>query len=57
LQKVEALLAGQAITPELAAKAGEAAVEGANPLAKNGYKVPLTRAVVRRTLLELASKA
>jgi xanthine dehydrogenase YagS FAD-binding subunit len=54
LQKVEAMLAGQRITPELAAKAGESAVEGANPLAKNGYKVPLTKAVVRRTVLGLA---
>jgi len=34
LEKVEAILAGQRITPELAARAGEAAVEGANPLAK-----------------------
>ncbi len=40
-----------------AAKAGEAAVEGARPLAKNGYKVPLTKAVVKRTLLSLAAKA
>jgi xanthine dehydrogenase YagS FAD-binding subunit len=54
LPKVEAMLAGQRITPELAAKAGEAAVEGANPLAKNGYKIPLTKAVVSRTLLSLA---
>jgi xanthine dehydrogenase YagS FAD-binding subunit len=54
LEKVEALVTGQRITPELAAKAGEAAVEGANPLAKNGYKVPLTRAVVRRTISGLA---
>ena len=54
LPKVEAMLAGQRITPELAAKAGDAAVEGANPLAKNGYKIPLTKAVVRRTLLSLA---
>ena len=53
LQKVEAMLAGQRITPELAAKAGEAAVEGAAPLAKNGYKVPLTKAVVRRTVAGL----
>jgi xanthine dehydrogenase YagS FAD-binding subunit len=53
LEKVEALLTGQRITPELAAKAGEAAVEGANPLAKNGYKVPLTKAVVRRTITGL----
>jgi xanthine dehydrogenase YagS FAD-binding subunit len=56
LPKVEALLAGKTITPELAAQAGEAAVEGANPLAKNAYKVPLTRAVVRRTILALGTK-
>jgi xanthine dehydrogenase YagS FAD-binding subunit len=53
LPKVEAMLVGQRITPELAAKAGEAAVEGAHPLAKNKYKVPLTKAVVKRTLLSL----
>lgn len=57
LPKVEAILAGQRITPELAARAGEVALEGANPLAKNAYKVPLTKAVVRRTVLELATKA
>src|SRR5262249_11386182 len=33
---VEKMLAGQKITPELAEKAGEAAVAGARPLAKNG---------------------
>src|SRR5579884_2591785 len=52
--KVEALLAGQKITPELAAKAGETAIEGAQPLAKNKYKLPLTRAVVKRTVLSVA---
>ena len=57
LEKVERLLAGQRITPDLAAKAGEAAVEGAQPLAKNAYKVPMTRALVRRTLLELATRS
>jgi len=57
LPKVEAMLAGQRITPELAAQAGEAALAGANPLAKNAYKVPLTKAVVRRTLVELAGRA
>jgi hypothetical protein len=30
-------------------------VAGARPLAKNGYKVPLTSALVERTLLELIS--
>ena len=53
----EGLLAGQRITPELAAQAGEAALAGATPLAKNAYKVPLTKAVVRRTLVELTSRA
>jgi xanthine dehydrogenase YagS FAD-binding subunit len=55
LPKVEAMLAGQRITPELAAKAGEAAIEGAQPLAKNKYKLPLTKAIVKRTLASLAS--
>ena len=57
LPKVEAMLAGQRITPELAAQAGEAAIEGARPLAKNKYKIPLTKAVVKRTLLSLAASA
>ena len=54
LPEVERLLAGQRITPELAAKAGEAAVAGARPLAKNAYKVPLTQAMVRRALIDAA---
>ena len=55
--EVEKLLAGQRITKELAAKAGEVAVAGARPLAKNGYKVPLTRAMVARTVEALGAKA
>jgi xanthine dehydrogenase YagS FAD-binding subunit len=50
----ERLLAGHRITAELAAQAAEAALAGANPLAKNAYKVPLTKAIVRRATLELA---
>jgi xanthine dehydrogenase YagS FAD-binding subunit len=55
LPEVEKMLAGQRITPDLAAKAGEAAVAGARPLAKNGYKVPLTRNMLRRTLEAFAT--
>jgi len=55
LPQVEQMLAGQRITETLAAKAAEAALEGAKPLAKNAYKVPLTKGVVRRTLMQLAS--
>ena len=55
LPKVEAMLTGQRVTPELAARAGEAALEGAQPLAKNGYKIPLTKVVVKRTALALGA--
>ena len=34
-----------------------AAVAGARPLAKNAYKVPLTRNLVKRTLVELSARA
>ena len=54
LPEVEKLLAGQRITPALADKAGDAAVIGARPLAKNAYKIPLTRGMVARTLEALA---
>jgi xanthine dehydrogenase YagS FAD-binding subunit len=54
LPKVEQMLAGQRIDETLAATAAEAALEGAKPLAKNAYKIPLTKGVVRRTLLDLA---
>jgi xanthine dehydrogenase YagS FAD-binding subunit len=54
LPEVERMLAGQRITPELAAKAGDAAVSGARPLAKNGYKVPLTRNMLARVVQDLA---
>jgi xanthine dehydrogenase YagS FAD-binding subunit len=57
LPNVERMLAGQRITAELAAKAGEAAIAGAQKLSKNAYKVPMTKALVRRTLLALATRA
>jgi xanthine dehydrogenase YagS FAD-binding subunit len=55
--EAERLLAGQRVTPELAAKVAEVAVAGANPLAKNKYKVPLTREIVQRNVLGLATRA
>jgi xanthine dehydrogenase YagS FAD-binding subunit len=57
LPEVERLLTGQRITPDVAAKAADAAVAGARTLEKNAYKVPLTKGVVRRTLLDLVSRA
>jgi xanthine dehydrogenase YagS FAD-binding subunit len=57
VQGAERVLEGQRLTPSLAARAGEAAVEGARPLSKNAYKVPLTKAVVARTVLAVAGVA
>jgi xanthine dehydrogenase YagS FAD-binding subunit len=54
--EVERLLKGQPLTADLAAKAGETAVAGARPLAKNGYKVGMTRSLVARTLEGLARR-
>jgi len=54
LADVEQLLAGKRVTADLAAQAGEVAITGARPLAKNGYKVPLTKNMVTRTLETLA---
>jgi len=52
--KAEAAIKGKPLNEASAAAAGLAAVDGAKPLAKNGYKVPLTQAVVKRALLSLA---
>jgi xanthine dehydrogenase YagS FAD-binding subunit len=45
---------GRRIDETSAGQAGEAAIAGAQPLAKNAYKVGMVRALVRRTLLEVA---
>ena len=52
--KAEAALRGQRLTETTAAAAGAAAVADARPLARNGYKVALTQATVKRALLSLA---
>lgn len=47
----ETLLRGKKLTEALAQAAGAQATQGATPLAKNRYKLPLLSAVVARTLL------
>jgi xanthine dehydrogenase YagS FAD-binding subunit len=47
-------LVGQSINENTAAKAGEAAVQGARPLSQNGYKVKLAQVAVKRALLAAA---
>ncbi len=47
-------LHGAKVDAESAAKCGEAAVQGAIPLSKNGYKVQLVKAAVKRAVLAAA---
>jgi xanthine dehydrogenase YagS FAD-binding subunit len=49
-------LEGKAITEESAGAAGEAAAEGATPLAQNAYKVKLIAVAVKRAILIAAGK-
>ena len=50
-EAAEKALAGKELDEATATSAGEAAVEGAHPLSKNGYKVQLVRVAVKRALL------
>ncbi|MFB3789327.1 MAG: xanthine dehydrogenase family protein subunit M [bacterium] len=54
-KKAEAVLAGKAITEALAAEAAEASVDGAVALSDNGYKIPLTKTLVKEAILKLAA--
>ena len=48
----EAALVGQRIDESTAARAARAALDGATPLAKNAYKLPLFEALVRRAIIQ-----
>ncbi len=50
LRAVEDAVTGKALTEETAKMAGDLAVTGAEPLAHNGYKIPLMRNLVKRAL-------
>jgi len=50
LRAVETLMRGQTLDGSLIDAAGNAAIEGAEPLQHNGYKIPLLRNLVRRAL-------
>jgi xanthine dehydrogenase YagS FAD-binding subunit len=51
----ERMLAGAHIDESVAAAAGRAALEGATPLSKNAYKLPLFKTLVRRAILKAAA--
>ena len=54
-QAAEAALVGQRVTEATAAAAAEAAVKGATPLSRNGYKVQLAKVAVKRAILAAAT--
>jgi xanthine dehydrogenase YagS FAD-binding subunit len=51
--KAEQFLTGKPLNEENAAQAAKIALEGAQPMDQNGYKIPLTQTLVRRALLKL----
>jgi xanthine dehydrogenase YagS FAD-binding subunit len=54
-KKAEAALNGKRIDESAAAQAARAALDGATPLSKNAYKLPLFEALVRRAVLKAAA--
>jgi xanthine dehydrogenase YagS FAD-binding subunit len=56
-KQAEGEVTGKRIDGATATRAAEAALAQAEPLAHNGYKIPLAKALVRRALLELAAPA
>jgi xanthine dehydrogenase YagS FAD-binding subunit len=50
LKEVEAAVTGKPRNAETAEMAGKMAIQGAEPLRYNGYKVPLTRNLVKRAI-------
>jgi xanthine dehydrogenase YagS FAD-binding subunit len=51
--QAESFLAGKALNADVVAEAARLALEGAKPLEKNAYKIPLTQAIVRRALMKV----
>ncbi|MEO5936096.1 MAG: FAD binding domain-containing protein [Terriglobales bacterium] len=53
-KEAEAALMGKTVSVDTATAAAKAALTGATPLARNGYKLPIFEAVIRRTILAAA---
>jgi xanthine dehydrogenase YagS FAD-binding subunit len=50
----EQLAVGRANNEETWAAVAEAALEGAEPLSENGYKIPLTKGLIEKAMRKLA---
>jgi xanthine dehydrogenase YagS FAD-binding subunit len=55
--KAEASLLGKSLTADNVSAAAKIALQGAEPLAKNAYKIPLTQTLVRRALAKAGGMA
>ena len=53
LTDVEHFLRGQSLSAAVVDQAGALAIASAQPLAKNGHKLPMTSAAVMRALMRL----
>ena len=53
VQAANQFLEGKTLDENTANKAAELLLENAQPLSENGYKIPVARALIRRTLLQL----
>jgi xanthine dehydrogenase YagS FAD-binding subunit len=56
VERTERKLKGRALDEDAIVLARESALEGAEPLSENGFKVPLTKGLVTRALERLAAK-
>jgi xanthine dehydrogenase YagS FAD-binding subunit len=50
--EAEEILKGRILTDRLAASAAKSALTKAKPLSKNAYKLPITRTILKRAILE-----
>ena len=55
-REAEVVLVGAEVSDALFARAADAALAAAEPLARNGYKLPLARALIRRAVAALAAE-
>jgi xanthine dehydrogenase YagS FAD-binding subunit len=54
---VEQVIRGKELTADVIAAAAKAVTSGAEPLEKNGYKIPLFRGVIEEELTRTAASA
>ena len=55
VSKAEAFLVGKTLSLEVLQEAGKLALQDAQPLEKNEYKIPLAQTIVRRALVSAAN--